>query len=92
MVLSRALNVDTGNAEFDKAHRGLLRWEPKAGKHTAELIPDFLKLVLKKKDRIDGVSEVIGRILPAIMHYREMLKSAISDPFLKFFWTRLHVY
>ena len=85
------MNVDTGDAAFDEAHHALLTWTPQAEEHTAELIPASLQSVFSKEGE-DWVSTVIGRILPAIRHYREMLKSAISDPFLEFFSTRLHVY
>ena len=91
-VLSRALNVDTGDAAFDKAHHALLNWEPDAEEDIAELVPDRLQLIFWSLECEDCLTQVVYNALAKIRCYRVMLKSAVSDPFLEFFKTRLHVY
>ena len=92
VVLSRAVNVDTGDAAFDKAHHALLNWEPDAEEDIAELVPDRLQLIFWSLECEDCLTQVVYNALAKIRCYRVMLKSAVSDPFLEFFKTRLHVY
>ena len=72
-VLSRALNVDTGDAAFDKAHHALLNWEPDAEEDTAELFPDRLQLIFWSLECEDFLTQVVYNALAKIRCYRVML-------------------